>query len=348
MKSFQEIYRLWWIKFIIGTAGIYTFMVCYALLQEKLYTKDYTNDPSIKFDYSFAIILLQQLFSYILAFTINRKYYKVNKSTMNLNTEMIIGFCKFGGMLTANASLLHVSYPVQALMKSSKIISILLVSLCFATGEKYAKSQYLTGFKITTGIVTFNLWGNMDSGEKQSNIIGILLLMLSVFLDGLLGVKQTEAKRKFQPTAFDQMESLSKWCVIFTLGYSIVFFQLAPFLYFCYDYPSVLKDIVLLAITGTFGQVFTFYMIFHFSPLVMSIVATTRKFFSVVVSILVYEHDINLVQWGAIALVFAGVALELMSEGNKKQKEALTPEHLTLVKAHVKVEDIEAEGRQKK
>jgi len=74
-------------------------------------------------------------------------------------------------------------------MKSSKILSILLVSFFLATGKTYSKSQYVSGFIITTGIVIFNLFAGKDKGEKDTSIFGLLLLLISLFCDGMIGVK---------------------------------------------------------------------------------------------------------------------------------------------------------------
>jgi len=50
----------------------------------------------------------------------------------------------------------------------------------------------------------------------------------------------------------------------------------------------------------------------------LSIVTTTRKFFTVLASIFFYSHAVNGTQWASIALVFVGVALELINESTKK------------------------------
>jgi len=94
-------------------------------------------------------------------------------------------------------------------------------------------------------------------------------------------------------------------------------FQMGGFIKFIMDYPAVIKDLVILAVLGTFGQVFIFYTIANFSALILSIVTTTRKFFTVLASIIIYQHEMNVYQWLSIGLVFAGVFVEMLS-ANKK------------------------------
>jgi UDP-galactose transporter B1 len=312
------------LKFLIGAGGIYCTYIYYGLIQEKIFNTDYTGIAGQRFSYSFAILLFQNLFSFILAHLLNRYHYNLKNSAMDLKTELTIAGCNFGTMICANTALSFVSYPVQALMKSSKIVSILMVSLIFvsATKKKYSASQYFSGFIITLGIIIFNLFQGKHKGDKETSLIGLALLVVSLFCDGLIGVKQNEAKEKFKPTAFDQMESSNKWCLLFTFVFAVVSFQMGPFIFYCILYPAVMIDLIFIALLGTLGQVFIFYTIFNFSPLILSIVTTTRKFFTVIASIFFYAHPINGTQWASIALVFFGVFLEFISEQKKHSANA--------------------------
>jgi len=116
------------------------------------------------------------------------------------------------------------------------------------------------------------------------------------------------------------MESLNKWALLICLAASIITTQLFGCIDFVVRYPAVIKDLILLALLGTFGQIFIFYTIFNFSPLILSIVTTTRKFFTVLASIVIYRHHINEYQILAIVLVFAGVFIEMLSGSKKKEK----------------------------
>jgi UDP-galactose transporter B1 len=312
------------LKFLIGAGGIYCTYIYYGLIQEKIFNTDYTGVKGQRFSYSFAILLFQNLFSFILASMLNRYHYNLKKSAMDLKTELTIAGCNFGTMICANTALSFVSYPVQALMKSSKIISILMVSLIFAgaTKKKYTASQYFSGFIITSGIVVFNLFQGKSKGDKETSVIGLVLLVVSLFCDGMIGLKQNEAKEKFKPTAFDQMESSNKWCLLFTFVFAVVSFQMGPFIFYTLLYPAVIIDLITIALLGTLGQVFIFYTIFNFSPLILSIVTTTRKFFTVIASIFFYAHPINGTQWASIALVFFGVFLEFIGEQKKHAASA--------------------------
>jgi len=319
------------VKFVIAVGGIYTSYIYFGLIMEKLFKTAYpfANDstkPGEKFTFGFATSLFQNIFCYILAVLVNRFYYKQSTSRMDMKSELTIGICSFGSVFMASQALAYVSFPIQAIMKSSKIISILVVSLILGSKGQHTRSQYFCGFIITAGIVIFNL---SDGGKKkhgaddtENSLIGIVAILISLFCDGLLGTTQGEVKKKFNPNQWDQMESLNKWAGIICLTVANVSFQMGVFIKFVMDHPAVIQDLVILALLGTFGQIFIFYTIANFSPLILSIVTTTRKFFTVLASIVIYHHVMSPMQWLSIGLVFIGVFIEMLSSkkhSNHKQ-----------------------------
>jgi len=318
------------VKFVIAVGGIYTSYIYFGLIMERLFSTDYSglNRPKgqyEKFSYGFATSLFQNIFSFILAACVNRFYYGVKASRMDLKSELVISSCSFGSVFMASQALAYVSFPIQAIMKSSKIISILIVSFILGKGQ-HTRSQYFCGFIITAGIVIFNLTeGKSKKGDTDTSFIGIAAILVSLFCDGYLGTKQGEIKKKFNPSQWDQMESLNKWAGLICLTVANVTFQMGGFIKFVIDNPLVIKDLALLAVLGTCGQVFIFYTIANFSPLILSIVTTTRKFFTVLVSILMYHHEVNVYQWMAIGLVFAGVFIEMIGGGKKHGKSDHVP-----------------------
>lgn len=313
------------VKFIIAVGGIYTSYIFFGLTMEKLFNTDYSglNRPKgsfEKFNFGFATSLFQNVFSFILAFLVNRFYYKQSESKMDVKSEVIIGTCSFGSVFMASQALAFVSFPVQAIMKSSKILSILLVSFLLGFKGQHSRSQYLCGFIITAGIILFNLSERKSpSGDNDVSLIGIAAILISLFCDGYLGTIQGEVKKKYNPNQWDQMESLNKYAGLICLTVANVTFQMGGFIKFVLEHPLVIKDLALLAVLGTFGQVFIFYTIANFSPLILSIITTTRKFFTVLASIVIYQHNVGLLQWLAIGLVFTGVFVEMF--GSKRKND---------------------------
>jgi UDP-galactose transporter B1 len=90
------------------------------------------------------------------------------------------------------------------------------------------------------------------------------------------------------------------------------------------QHPETRQTLMLFSLTSAIGQVFIFLTIKTFDSLILSTITTTRKFFTIVVSVLVHGHVLSLGQWTAVALVFLGLAADqVMDSYSKRNAKAL-------------------------
>lgn len=85
--------------------------------------------------------------------------------------------------------------------------------------------------------------------------------------------------------------------------------------------PNLLFDCIMVGLAGSIGQVFIFFCISVFDCYLLSVITTTRKFFSVVYSNFRFGHNFNNMQWFGAMIVMACTALELTSKKGSKPKE---------------------------
>ena len=176
---------------------------------------------------------------------------------------------------------------------------------------------------ITAGIIIFNLLENtkkLSSDTKPITVIGILLLVLSLFSDGMTSSKQSEARNKYKPGIFEMMESSNVYAIFIAVLYGIASMELLPTIEYLLANPECLTDLIVLTIMGTIGQCFVYFTIVNFNSFYLSVITTTRKFFTVISSILIYNHHISGYQWLSIILVFVGVGMELLEGKDGKHK----------------------------
>ena len=72
------------------------------------------------------------------------------------------------------------------------------------------------------------------------------------------------------------------------------------------------------------GQNFIFYTITGPGPLACTTITTTRKFFTILASVLLYpENSLSSVQWCSVFIVFFGLFIELEDkyQKNKTKKD---------------------------
>ena len=69
-------------------------------------------------------------------------------------------------------------------------------------------------------------------------------------------------------------------------------------------------------------QNFIFLTVTYFGPLTCSIFTTTRKFFTILGSVLIFRHPLSILQWTGTVLVFAGLSLDSTFGKTHKDKVA--------------------------
>ena len=57
-------------------------------------------------------------------------------------------------------------------------------------------------------------------------------------------------------------------------------------------------------------QNFIFMTVTRFGPLACSVITTTRKFFTILTSVLIFSHPMSALQWLGTLLVFSGLGLD--------------------------------------
>ena len=90
---------------------------------------------------------------------------------------------------------------------------------------------------------------------------------------------------------------------------------------YCIANPEIMSKIFRFSICSAVGQSFIFYTIANFDPLVLSTVTTTRKIFSVLLSIMLKGHSLSAVGWAGITMACGGILSELQNKKGGKPKE---------------------------
>ena len=82
----------------------------------------------------------------------------------------------------------------------------------------------------------------------------------------------------------------------------------------------------MIAITSATGQLFIFYTIKTFGPVVFTIIMTTRQMFSIVLSTVIFGHAIKPLMFVGAMVVFATIFNRIKRQAKLKRKPAALPE----------------------
>lgn len=108
------------------------------------------------FKESSIFILLQSFSCYIVAIIMMNRKLNKNEEVLLGHERIKLSLLNLFSLLTSLSALKYISFPIQTLMKSSKILSVMLVSVLIG-GKKYTKLEYLCALCISIGIILFNL-----------------------------------------------------------------------------------------------------------------------------------------------------------------------------------------------
>ncbi|XP_058140001.1 protein FAM117A isoform X2 [Dasypus novemcinctus] len=224
-----------------------------------------------------------------------------------------------GAMVSSNSALQFVNYPTQVLGKSCKPIPVMLLGVTLLK-KKYPLAKYLCVLLIVAGVALFMYKPKKVVGMEEHTVgYGELLLLLSLTLDGLTGVSQDHMRAHYQTGSNHMMLNINLWSTLL-LGAGILFTgELWEFLSFAERYPAIIYNILLFGLTSALGQSFIFMTVVYFGPLTCSIITTTRKFFTILASVILFANPISPMQWVGTVLVFLGLGLDAkFGKGAKK------------------------------
>lgn len=221
--------------------------------------------------------------------------------------------------LTYTYAIYMTNFPVVMMFKSCNLISVILVGvLCSRVKDKklsLATKKIVIGVLITIGIVMFKAFDpSSKKEEKKTEIMGIVLLIVSLLADGFLPDFQAEIKSVYKPLPMEMMTQINKWVAIVSIVYSSLLLEIGDICSFILDHSYFAFHMALMGILSTFGQMFVYRMIKQFKQHFAPFVITTRKIFTVGLSIFWYGHPTNIFQMLGLFLVFALVTYEFVSE----------------------------------
>lgn len=203
----------------------------------------------------------------------------------------------------------HDSFPVQTIFKSSKIIPVMCMGKVLQ-GKTYSIDKYVEALLITLGVGIFSLLSRSGDGGKDNatELQGLFFLIMYITADSFTSQWQDKLYTSYGRSSIDpyqMMLGVNVSAICITTAGLIVTGDIPVLWEFLRANPLAFRYNVITAITSASGQLFIFYTIKEFGPIVFTIIMTTRQMLSICISAVVFSHPISpFAALGAI-LVFA-------------------------------------------
>ena len=228
---------------------------------------------------------------------------------------LILSLTSIASTFTSVRSLRYVIYPVQVLFKSCKPVPVMIFGTLL--GKKYPLKKYVNVILITTGVALFMGGGSSarkPGGGSDTTLIGGLMLSVSLCFDGATGAYEDKLMAQDSVEPFDLMYNIQ-------IGKSIVSFCMLMATNSLQQFIHTINTggikLVILGLTGALGQVFVFVTISKFGALNCALIGLFRKILSLLLSFILYGHQLNASQIVGLTLSLAAMIANFYEKGGK-------------------------------
>ena len=283
-------------KLLVAVSGIFFAFSAFAVLQEDVYRKSHGGE---RFRATFLVLVVERgvntLAGAIGVLLLGRGTAGGSPAKVRVPVREILvsGVSQMLAMAFSNEALRYVSFATQVLGKSCKMIPVMIGGI--AAGRAFPTSQYVQVAVITAGVVVFNLGKPRRGDAGKDSAYGLALIAASLLMDFITATLQDRVKAATRrlnpknPTARTSMFESMLWTNAGGVAAAVLASatgHLSEGAAFSRRHPSVARAIAAYALSSVVGQLFIYFTITEFDPLVLSTVTTTRKIFSTVYSVL--------------------------------------------------------------
>lgn len=253
-----------------------------------------------------------------------------------------------GGLLVvsfgmSNMSLLYLTYPTKVILKACKLIPVMVIGLS-VQGLAYTLREYASAVALVLGLALFTLGDKFwlllmpaDSGDAAallaastppdakstawSLLVGMFLMSLSLVADSFLGNWQERTLKQYRCTPQQLVFYNSAVGAFFLTVVILVTGELRNAVVYSVQRPQTLWRLFMLNFVGYLG-VSTYLVLVKTSGIfVATIVATIRKFLTILVSFLLFPKPFTVAHGVGLVAVAVGITLNIQTKHRSHKRK---------------------------
>lgn len=316
-------------EFVFCVLGIYAAFLTWSILQERVTTTPYLDQKGDKHFYRHIFVLncMQALTASLVGwvYSLIRRERFVSMSWDLIRRFSAVGFLSTIASPFGYASLQHIDYPTMILGKSCKLVPVMFAHVLIFR-QRFPLYKYASVVLITLGVSLFMLQHDNEavaSSKGRASLYGLTLLTINLVIDGLTNASQDQIFTKYRSISGTQMMVFMNLASCFYMAV----YLMSPWTTELYDaisfvqrHPTILRDIGLFSICGGLGQIFIFHTLSRFGSMSLVTVTVTRKLFTILLSVVWFNHHLGAGQWMSVGLVFFGIGVETYLKPSKVTK----------------------------
>lgn len=150
----------------------------------------------------------------------------------------------------------------------------------------------------------------------QDTSYGVMLLAVYLLCDSFTSQWQSKVYKKYGIDQYQMMLGVNVWSMLMTGITLLQSGEGLTSLAFITSDSKAMMHMVILSITSATGQLFIFYTIKEFGPVVFTIMMTTRQIFSLIISCFLFSHPLHFMGKLGTLLVFSIVIYRIVRKGS--------------------------------
>jgi len=299
------------LRFLFCFTGLQVSYLTWGYMQELIMTTTFdptTTAPDGKFPSAAFCVFSNRFLAIIVAIIAVRIRHG---AVLANNAAPLVAFapCALSNTMSSwsqYASLRYVSFPVQTVFKSSKIIPVMVMGKVLK-GTSYPISQYVEALLITIGVAIFSVASKSSDSDSSTEIVGLLFMCMYICFDCFTSQWQDKVYVKYGRANVDpyqMMLGVNSSAIIMTTTGLLVNGDIPKIIEFFKVNPTVLQYNIITAITSASGQLFIYTTIKEFGPIVFTVIMTTRQMISICISSILFGHKMTVIALCGALIVF--------------------------------------------
>merc|ERR1719401_10944 len=206
----------------------------YGVIQERIMSEPYGENDF--FRVSVFLVLCNRLVAIIYALGMIKCKGEEFGNKAPLWKYLAVSFSNVAATWCQYEALKYVSFPVQMLGKSFKMMPVMLWGIAIS-GKQYGLKDWGIAAGVTWGVTQFLLSGEIKSkhAEAESSFYGLLLLLAFLACDGFTSTFQEKLFKEHKTSKYNQMLYVNSGSAVVSLGTLLVSGKAPTALQFCSD-----------------------------------------------------------------------------------------------------------------
>jgi len=284
--------------------GIITCLVIYGVLQERIMSQPYSNGEF--FTTSAFLVFCNRIVAVLYAVSMIAMRRDHIRNEAPLWKYFAVSISNVAASWCQYEALKHVTFPVQMLGKSFKMMPVMAWGMCISS-KRYSLMDWLIALAVTGGVTEFLLTGNISSKHSHSSGFGLILLLLFLGFDGFTSTFQEKLFKDHKTSKYNQMCYVNGFSSIVSLITMAAMSDLVPAFAFCGRHGELVGDAIALSVAAVAGQWFIYSQVKEFGALVFAATMNVRQVVSIIVSYIRYHHVITGLQVLGLCIVFVAL-----------------------------------------